>query len=613
MQARGNDNGGAMPGIVGIVSEQPSASCIDQLNRMLRSMEYESFYTSGVEIIPEQGVYLGWTAWPRPFGDVLPLVNENSNCSLVLAGEVFPDRHVTEHLRSCGHKITSPDAGCLIHLYEEHQQNFLHNLSGSFAGVMVDRAKRTTVIFNDRFSAKRLFVYEGPEGLLFSTEAKAILAVVPKTRAFDPVGLAEFLTCGCTLGSHSLFQGIAVLPGASLWRINLDGTFEKSIYFNRSEWESRTELDSKTFTEAFVDAFPEVVRRYSKSGVPVGISLTGGLDSRMVIAALEGCFDPFLSYTFGSMYRDNFDMKIAREISDSCGHSHTELVPDREFLRELPYYIEQAVYRSDGYLGLSGAAEFYVNRLAREISPIRLTGNYGSELLRGVRAFKSVRPDRHFITMDVDLDQAIETHRSLNNLHPLSFTLFQQQPHQGYGRSAIESSQVIMRTPFLDNTLLELLYRRPVSEASGATLAALIISRYAPNLMAFPTDRGALGNSSALLQCVRRIYREFLFKAEYLANNDTRGWSTIISRPLSGRLLARAFIGRHKFYHFGHWLRTELSGQFMEVLLEKAGRSEYILKKELSRMIEEQRSGLSNCLDSIDKALTIIFTEELFF
>ncbi|MBI9099856.1 MAG: hypothetical protein JEY91_15355 [Spirochaetaceae bacterium] len=599
-----------MPGIVGIISRKASSYCTNKLKDMLRSMEYESFYQSEMEIVPELGVYFGWTTWSQSIREKKNTDIVQKSCSLALAGEIFSDHLYNQNQKNRNGNL---DTDSIKYMYEKESQDFLQNLSGSFAGVIVDHIKRTTLIFNDRFGSKRLFLYEGTDELLFSTEAKAILAVEPKTHAFDPAGLAEFIVSGCTFGDHSLFQGISILPNASLWQISLDGKIKKTIYFHKSTWESQISLDPDTYKEAIISTFSKVVQKYSEYHIPVGISLTGGLDSRMILAVLQKFPCSFKTYTFGSMYRENFDVKIAQEVSEICRHSLTKLIVDKVFLKELPNYMEQAIYRSDGYIGLSGAVELYVNRLAREISIIRLTGNWGGELLRGVRVFKTIKPDIPFINLDLDLDLAIEKYLKLNDLHPLSYTLFQQLTHQGYGRSAIESSQLIIRNPFLDSELLELLYKRPPSEGSGEELTKLIISRYAPSLLSIPTDRGVLGKETLFLQNMRHLYREFLFKAEYFVNNGAQSWMNILNGPLTHNLLARLFIGQHKFYHFGHWLRNDLSDEFVEILLDKAKHSYYINNKVLLKMLNKLRIGNSNNLDTIDKALTIMFTEEIFF
>src|SRR5207248_1615321 len=92
-------------------------------------------------------------------------------------------------------------------------------------------------------------------------------------------------------------------------------------------------------------------------------------------------------YTFNGTYRDCADVRIARRVAAICRQDHATLVVDAPFFAEFPRLAEKTIYLSDGAMDITGAVELYVNRFAREIAPVRLTGNYGSEILRGNVAF----------------------------------------------------------------------------------------------------------------------------------------------------------------------------------------------------------------------------------
>src|SRR5262249_22574473 len=161
------------------------------------------------------------------------------------------------------------------------------------------------------------------------------------------------------------------------------------------------------------------------------------------------------------------------------------------FLTEAREYLDQAVYISDGCLGLSGAAELYLNRQARIVASTRITGNWGGELMRGVRAFKyrmplgdALRPSLRDLVADVAT--AFDATADWN---PLSYTLFRQLPHQGYGRYAVERSQVMMRSPFLARDVVKTLYQRPAIARSSVDTVLAVLERR-PGLIGIPTDTG---------------------------------------------------------------------------------------------------------------------------
>lgn len=604
-----------MTGIAGIISAETSETCKAQLESMLSSMEHESFYNSGKYWLEDMGFYVAWSCHKNAFNDCMPILNEKEDASLFLAGEMIPESEAVTELIKLGHKIQAPGAGYLIHLYEERGTNFLNNLNGWFSGVVVDQRNRCCSLFNDRYGMRRLFVYEGKREFYFASQAKALLAVLPETRDFDPVGLAEFLTCGCTLGIRSLYKDIKILPPASLWTISQNGVDRKNFYFNCSDWESQERLNESRFAQKVVETFPAVVRNYTKGQMPLGISLTGGFDSRLLMACLEMAPGEFPCYSFGSMYRDTFDVSIARRVAEECRQSHTVLVLGQDFLHDFTKYLEDAVSRSDGYIGFSGAAELFVNSLARNIAPVRLTGNYGSELFRGVRAFKSIIPKNGFITPDflIYLKDAQKQFDELGATDPVSFALFHQAPCQGYGRLAIEESKVIMRTPFMDNGLVSLMYQRPDRFTAATDLYVSIINKNKPNLLKIPTDRGYLGSDSILMQKIRRVYREALFKGEYWASHGMPHWVSALTEQTPWLFPESLLIGRHKFQHFRSWLKKELKESTYKILdIDNSTRLDsYIDIKKVKGLLTDHQNGKRNFSDEIDKLMTIVLADKL--
>src|SRR5439155_26871142 len=119
-------------------------------------------------------------------------------------------------LQERGHELGSLGPAYLVHLYEE-DSSFPAVLNGRFHGVLTDRTRRETILFNDRYGMERIYYHEAKDAFYFAAEAKAILAVCPELRRVDERGLGEFLACGCVLENRTLFQGVHVLPPASAW------------------------------------------------------------------------------------------------------------------------------------------------------------------------------------------------------------------------------------------------------------------------------------------------------------------------------------------------------------------------------------------------------------
>jgi asparagine synthase (glutamine-hydrolysing) len=594
----------SMPGIFGLISKQQRETCERRLESMHAAMKYEKFYNSGSYINPDLFLYSGWSVHPGSFSDCMPITNLCKDTIIIFTGEVFGNNCAA----AVGSVRRPINAAGMIGLYERSGDKFIERLNGWFSGLIIDLKTNKILIFNDRYGMQRLFIHESKDGFFFSSEAKALLAALPETREFHPIGLSEFLTCGCSLGSQSLYKGVKILPQGSLWTSERGEIKTRGSYFNLDSWTKQGLIDEKRCISDSVDLFGEVVSKYCIASEAVGISLTGGLDSRMIMACLDTRGNDYPCYTFGSMYRETFDVQTAREVAKICGQSHDVIVLGEEFLDNFTEHLEKAIYVSDGYLGLSGAAELYVNSIARNISPLRLTGNYGGELLRGHRAFKTVLPRGCIINTELNefMKKAQSKFKELESLDAITFALFVQAPSMGYGRFAIERSQLQPRTPFMDNDLVKLIYRAPRKLLSGSELSAAIVSRYNPQLLKIPTDRGLLYGNTKNKGFTLRLQRKAFIKAEYLTSHGMPNWLAVISRLGIGRFFEKAFLGRDKFQHFRHWTDKRLGGSIKQALEQPVPSLNLFLNhRQVARIVHEHISGKKNYINEIDKILTL--------
>ena len=509
--------------------------------------------------------------------------------------------------------LTTADAGAdvsaVLEAYCRRGVGGLAEVAGLGSGFLADVSSGRCLLFNDRYGRERLFVHVNGTRVTFSSEAKAILAIAPATRTFDTVGLAEWLACGCTIGRRSLFSDIEVLDSGTVL------TFERSTcrrerYFDPAVLEQLEPVSGEEFLDAFSASLRSAVNAATRTAGPVAMSLTGGLDSRMIMASLDAPPGSVPCYTFGSMYRTTGDVAVGRAVAECCGQPHRVLEVGTEFVSAVPRHLDDAVYISDGYIGLSGATELYVNRKAREIAPARMTGNWGGELMRGVRAFKYTVPKGRFLSPELamTIDESAAAF-STTSWHPLSAALFQQIPLQGYGRYAIERSQMAMRSPFLSDDVVTWLYRAPA--AVRASAAPAIIGRR-PALLAIPTDVGALGTGRGVM---RQRIRRALIKAEYLTSHGAPDWLAAIGSRLPNGVIDTRFLGVDKFQHFRYWMRRDLAAFVRESLLGDAdnGLSEWFDMAAVGRMVDAQIDGRANYTNELDKLLTLAAVRKRLF
>jgi asparagine synthase (glutamine-hydrolysing) len=458
-----------------------------------------------------------------------------------------------------------------------------------------------------------LYYHQGPEAFYFASEAKAILAVRPELRTLDEQGFGEFIACGCPLENRTMFKGLHLLPPAAAWEFRAGVLERRCRYFEPREWEEQPPLAADAYYGHVRDTFAQRLPAYFEGRQPVGVSLTGGLDTRMIMAWQRRQAGSLPCYSFGSMYRDSHDVVIARHVARACCQPFEVIRVGQEFLERFPYYAERTVYVTDGCLDVSHSPDLYVNRHAATIAPVRMTGNYGGEVLRAVRAFKPIQPVQGLFTPEVTalVDDAARTYSGLLREHPLSFALFKQTPWHHYSLLSLEQSQLALRSPFLDNEFVRTVFRAPVAAlAGGGDVSLQLIADGNPSLRAIPTDRGV--GDRGLASAFRRGLREVSFKAEYASDYGMPHWASWLDRysPIPAR---RLFSGRHKFYHFRAWYRDVLADYVREVLLDTRTLARpYLSRHVLEKIVRGHVTGHRNYTTEIHKMLTLEHIHRLF-
>jgi asparagine synthase (glutamine-hydrolysing) len=603
-----------MPGIVGIVTKAPRDEAERQLFQMVEAIRHENFYVTGTWVDESLGVYVGWVARKNSFSDGMPLRNERGNVTLVFSGEEFPDPGTPQRLRERGHDFDATGSSYLVHLYEE-DSSFPAGLNGRFHGLLVDRNRGTAMLFNDRYAMHRLYYHETKDALYFAAEAKAILAVRPKLRKMDPQGAGEFVACGAVLENRTLFDGIRVLPPASAWVFRNGSHEQRDSYFEPREWEDQEKLDPEHYYRKLREVFARNLPRYFTGGQGIGMSLTGGLDTRMILAWQRANPGSLPCYTFGSMVRENHDVRVARRVAKICEQPFQVLPAGQEFLSQFPHYAERAVYLTDGCVDVGRAPDLYLNERAREIAPVRMTGNYGGEILRRFRAFKPEEPLPGLFRPEFlgHIRQAGQTYNRLVQAHPVTFAAFKQSPWHHYGILALEQTQLTMRSPYLDNELVRTVYRAPESAFAGDEVCLRLIAEGNSDLSRIPTDCGVGGNRGRISGAVSRALLEFQFKAEYAYDMGMPQWVARLDHALSSLHLERLFLGRHKVFHFRVWYRDVLAGYVQEMLLDPRSLSRpYIDRKGLEAIVRGHLKGNRNHTTELHKILTLEIVHRLF-
>ena len=603
-----------MPGLVGLITRMPRERAEAELLRMVVALRHETWYASGTWSDESLGLYVGWVERSENAARRMPLRNQSGDLILAFSGEEFPERKSAERLKERDSTGDFDGSSRLVKLAEE-DPSFPKSLNGRFHGVRADRRSGTAPLFNDRYGLGRLYYHEANGAFYFAAEAKAILAVRPELRSTDPDGLAEFISCGCTLENRTLFTEIGVLPPASAWVFDHASIKRKGAYFDPKEWEEQSLLEMEVYYEQLRGVFSNCLPRYLEGPGRIGISLTGGLDSRMIMAWSRAAPGALPCYSFGGVFRDSQDVLMAGKVARECAQTHEVIRVGEEFLDQFPYYSERTVFLTDGCVEVKHAPDLYVNERAREIAPVRITGNYGGEVLRQVRAFRPANQVPGLYSPDVKhaIEHAKGTYQRLVGGHPLSFAAFRQAPWHHYGLLSLEQSQLSLRSPFLDNEFVKTVFRAPAAALTSDCISLRLISDGSPELSRVRTDRGVGGSLPGWAAAVQQAYLEFTFKAEYAYDYGMPQSVVHVDHALRKLHLERLFLGRHKFYHYRVWYRDALGDYIREMLLDPRSLARpYVNRSSVEGIVKGHLAGTHNHTTTIHKLLTLEHIHRLF-
>ena len=605
-----------MPGIVGLITKQPCAAAEAQLARMVSTLQHEAFYTTGTWVDEKLGVYVGWSARKDSFADGMPLQNERGDVVLAFAGDEFS---VAAAASSARNGERRKRLSYLVDLYAE-DATFPANLNGMFHGLLADRRKQSVLLFNDRYGMHRLYYHEAAkeETFYFAAEAKAILAARPELRRADARGLGEFIACGCVLENRTVFEDVHVLPGGSLWRFRA-GALEangKQSYFQPSQWEAQSPLDSESYYRELREVLERSLPRYFAGPEAVGLALTGGLDTRVIMALRKAPPRSLPCYTFGSERRDCQDVIVGRQVAEACGQTHQAIPLGNGYLKNFASYAERTMYLTEGCVDVSRSSDLFFSEKARGVAPAKVVGTYGSEILCNLAMFKPGRPLPGLFHSDLlkQVERAGETYQGLRGEHPVTFAAFRQSPWYHFGILSLEQSQLTVRSPFLDDDFVRTVYRAPRPAAGSGDLRLRLIADGNPELARIRSDRGVMPNAEAASTSLRRRLLEFSFKAEYAYDYGMPQWVAKIDHAFSSFHLERLFLGRHKLSHFRIWYRDDLAGYVREMLLDSRSLSRpYLDRKRVQSIVNGHTEGKQNYTSAIHKLLSLELLHRLFF
>jgi asparagine synthase (glutamine-hydrolysing) len=598
-----------MPGVFGFAGAMSggamAADVAGLFSEMAARMKHHSWYQESRYLDEAGGVALGRMALGFVNSAAQPAASEDRSLLAVMDGEIYDCEEQRRRLVAWGHEFRGDShAELLLHGYESRGKEFFQGLHGKFVAALWHVRERRLILTCDRFGMRPLYYTSLPGRLLFASEIKALLADSHISRAAHLRGIAQFFTFGQLLGQDTLLEAIRLLPAAG-W-LTYDATEDRLTLSRYGQLGDRATSAGRTTAHALDrldQAFGDAVERCTAGTSELGLSLSGGLDSRTILAAIR----PEQPATTVSIGMDgSMDHQSAAEMAWLAGRNHHRCLLGEGFLSRFADHLQHMVRLTDGHY-LSQCIVMPTLPRYRELGIQVLLRGHAGELMHMRKAYNfSLDDDALTLGDEASLEDWLFRHLQTYMLEGTDGRLFApalRSQMEGLARESLRAclretdgltppvhriwhlfisqrlrretamslvkfgSLVETRLPYLDNDLVDALLDAPPQLKLGETIQAHILRRRNP----------------AFLKVV---------------NVNTGTWmeagpARLLFGKLRQKVLAKLGVrGYQPYERLGLWLRRELRPLVQDLLLGDRCLGRGIFDPEtLRRVVEHHFAG----------------------
>ena len=378
-----------MCGIAGILKfDARDRAETDRLRRMHAVLAHRGPDGEGLMVDGQIGMAHRRLAIVDVAAGAQPMSNEDGSIWIVFNGEIYNHAELRPALEARGHRYrTRADTETILHLYEEEGARAVERLEGMFAFAIWDEPRRRLLLARDRFGIKPLYLACTERELLFGSEIKAILAAMPGRPAMNAAAMPEYLANGYLSGDSTLFNGITRLSPAHTLTWTASAGMERRRY-----WQLPAPANDAgtSFTAAASDLRERLfgaVRRHLMSDVPLGVFLSGGIDSSALAAMVKKTTQsPVRTFAVGFAEREANELQYAKHVAHWIGSDHHEVVvsPGQFFSA-----LGSLVWHEDEPIAFPSSVPLYfLSQLAHEHVKVVLTGEGADELFLGYNRYR---------------------------------------------------------------------------------------------------------------------------------------------------------------------------------------------------------------------------------
>jgi len=328
-----------------------------------------------------------------------PISNESGNLQLVLNGEIYNYLELRKKLIDKGHVFkTNSDTEVIVHLYEEHGLDFLSKLQGMFCFALFDSDNEKLIIAKDRLGKKPLFYNYHHGQLTFCSELDPLSKLDGMTRTISPDALSLYLANGFIPSPKTIYKDFEKLPPAHylIW--------EKGFISIHKYWELKHEPNESRnpneWLEEFEQLFNESVRIRLRSDVPIGLLLSGGLDSNAVMTMIGRLGKNAEAFTVGFGDQKYDESELAESSAKQIGFKHRVLPGSSKLLDYVPRIVR---HYGEPFADKSALPSFYLCEQVSNHVKVALNGDGGDELLAGYPRYRKKAPLDLFYALPIEL------------------------------------------------------------------------------------------------------------------------------------------------------------------------------------------------------------------
>jgi len=429
-----------MPGITGVYLKRDNNLNLSQLNRrMVNVLIHEDWYK--VDTIVDKKYSLNRVSLGILNPQSQPIFNRDRTLCIMMEGEIYAYEDIKERLIKKGYKFrVGSDVEFVLYLYEEYQDNFdeyLKRINGIFHFAIYDYKKNILIICNDRYGFRTLYWCDRGDYLLFSPEIKGILKDDSLKKEVNLETVSNFFSFQHPLGNHTFLNNIETLPPASIL-ICSERDFRIEKYLDFKEIEKTKVANQEEIVDELGKLLLQAVERRMKGPGRRGLSLSGGLDSRMIASAIPKDYYPIQAVTYGN--KDCVDYKTAKRVADVLGIEHHLVEIDGEgwFAN-----LEKVAYLTDYHANVVHLHTMEVIGVMRQLYDIFLDGSLG-EVFKG---------DYYFIEAGIESNnigeyvEAVFTKMNLGQISPEQETHF----YSGKAKQLRGLSRASLRKNIIEN------------------------------------------------------------------------------------------------------------------------------------------------------------------